>query len=615
MAVLTSYMSSGGEGVPAATPSMVAWVGSLVGGHRYLVIAGCFISGNSSQAYSGICYIGQTTVGNMIYGSEGRYNAPVNRFYCARYSFVGVLTAPMADPTFGLWVQCTSGAYAQYSQPKIVVIDLDSAPDSFPKESPAGWQYAENLTTVDPTPSPANHTSITFRPDGISNYLVLATSNFKGMTATGGQAIMSITKDGTPVATSSRTGVGTGNPSPHAYYNIVNMAVINSPPATTPITIGVAISDPSSYWTQVVASRLVILRLNSLMASAYQTSWGASVYMVAGGYGAVAQATLATAGGNMVLVLGHLNASPGSAATRWNTQLYASDFGSLVEAGLWSTGHRLETQSSTDWDPNFLCVTTPGTNNNVTYSLRAQSVTTSSVYARNASIVAIPLNGIFSFDDANLQSNIAIGATAVGRLTRNAGVQSSIAFGATAAPARTREVALQSTITVGATAFGQRIKQAAAAAAITIAATAASILGKVVRLGASVPRMFRGDQGPWVMKEEAVVGIDTAPTRNRLKVNSTVQLGIDPLFAGYSTPGRRYTFAGPANTSSDPIRLGFKAGDKIRLMQADGEPVGPNDYHSKGDFTIVNPDTLEVAETLVFPDSTKYKFHAIKRGT
>lgn len=55
--------------------------------------------------------------------------------------------------------------------------------------------------------------------------------------------------------------------------------------------------------------------------------------------------------------------------------------------------------------------------------------------------------------------------------------------------------------------------------------------------------------------------------------------------------------------------LGLKAGDKIKLEQASGQPVGANDGVT---VTIVNPVTLTVFETLVV-DAVKYRFRAFRR--
>jgi hypothetical protein len=119
------------------------------------------------------------------------------------------------------------------------------------------------------------------------------------------------------------------------------------------------------------------------------------------------------------------------------------------------------------------------------------------------------------------------------------------------------------------------------------------------------------DLSPSEVAEAVLVGVDTGGVNNRLLVVDSSRFQIDPTFAGISTPGRRYTFSGPSDHSADPIQLGFKLGDKIQLKQAFGQPIGPNNNRL---FTIYDPATLSVLETITVPDTTLYKFFAIKRG-
>jgi hypothetical protein len=58
------------------------------------------------------------------------------------------------------------------------------------------------------------------------------------------------------------------------------------------------------------------------------------------------------------------------------------------------------------------------------------------------------------------------------------------------------------------------------------------------------------------------------------------------------------------------LKLGFQKGDKIKLEQAAGEPVGANDGAI---VTLVDPASLTISETLTTPDAVKYKFRAFRR--
>lgn len=99
----------------------------------------------------------------------------------------------------------------------------------------------------------------------------------------------------------------------------------------------------------------------------------------------------------------------------------------------------------------------------------------------------------------------------------------------------------------------------------------------------------------------ALVGDDSI--NNRLGVLGTNQLGLDGSYSGSA-----YVFEGPPSIS--PVQLGVEAGDKIRLSQASGQPVGSN---SDRELTVVDPTTLTVFEDLVTPDTVYYKFEVLKR--
>jgi hypothetical protein len=125
------------------------------------------------------------------------------------------------------------------------------------------------------------------------------------------------------------------------------------------------------------------------------------------------------------------------------------------------------------------------------------------------------------------------------------------------------------------------------------------------------PPMETSEIRPTERVEIALVGDDTVGVNNRLKIVGASQLGIDPAFVPAGDP---YSFEGPADLGGLPdnvVQLGFSLGDQIRLSQASGQPVGSNDGAL---VTILDPSALTVLEALTFPDTTVYKFHAIKRG-
>lgn len=103
-------------------------------------------------------------------------------------------------------------------------------------------------------------------------------------------------------------------------------------------------------------------------------------------------------------------------------------------------------------------------------------------------------------------------------------------------------------------------------------------------------------------------GDASAPANNRLVVSGPTQLAVDPAYAPQGTPANPYTFSGPANASSNPVQLGFNPGDKIRLT----DPGATGANHLR-EFTLVNPATIEVFETVITPDATSYEFQVFRR--
>lgn len=73
------------------------------------------------------------------------------------------------------------------------------------------------------------------------------------------------------------------------------------------------------------------------------------------------------------------------------------------------------------------------------------------------------------------------------------------------------------------------------------------------------------------------------------------------------SPSGDFELGGPADEETVP-KLGFKRGDKIRLSNT-GEA-----NHGR-EFTIFNPDTVEVFEQITLPDSASYDFELIRRST
>ncbi len=106
----------------------------------------------------------------------------------------------------------------------------------------------------------------------------------------------------------------------------------------------------------------------------------------------------------------------------------------------------------------------------------------------------------------------------------------------------------------------------------------------------------------------AFKGDPSAPTNNRMIVISASQLGVDPAYTPQGSPANPYTLAGPANPSSNPVQLGFKKGDKILLT----DPAATGANHLR-EFTLVNPATIGVFETVTTPDATSYEFQVFRR--
>jgi hypothetical protein len=91
---------------------------------------------------------------------------------------------------------------------------------------------------------------------------------------------------------------------------------------------------------------------------------------------------------------------------------------------------------------------------------------------------------------------------------------------------------------------------------------------------------------------------------NKVTVTGDSSLALLP---GYS--GVLYSLGGPPDALSSPIRLGFKRGDRLKLIG----PTGSEPNHNK-ELTFDDPSTFSVMETLVTPDATEYEFIALRRS-
>lgn len=105
--------------------------------------------------------------------------------------------------------------------------------------------------------------------------------------------------------------------------------------------------------------------------------------------------------------------------------------------------------------------------------------------------------------------------------------------------------------------------------------------------------------------ESASCGMTGDPAvSNKLRILGTSSLA---LVGGYS--GLAYVFSGPADATSVPRKLGFKRGDKLKLIG----PTGSEPNHGK-ELTFEDPLTISVMDTLVVPDATQYEFTAFRRN-
>jgi hypothetical protein len=172
------YAQTQTNGASSAFPNSPSWLllatipgFKLANGHRHLVLA------TFSQAVFGktseYCATQLRFNGAAVTTSQESHDSTslVPAFMMARITGTG------SGDGLQLYGQkhAISSISTYVTDIRLVAIDLDAYPTEFP-ESNKGWLYAENTT---PASSPLHptflrHTSLTFTPDGTSDYLVLA---------------------------------------------------------------------------------------------------------------------------------------------------------------------------------------------------------------------------------------------------------------------------------------------------------------------------------------------------------------------------------------------------------------------------------------------------------
>lgn len=120
-----------------------------------------------------------------------------------------------------------------------------------------------------------------------------------------------------------------------------------------------------------------------------------------------------------------------------------------------------------------------------------------------------------------------------------------------------------------------------------------------------ISKKFYGNVDELEPAESSIVGMVSNPAvNNKLSVQTSSNLELSGTYTGPA-----YTLAGPADTSSSPVKLGFKKGDKIRLKG----PVG-GELNDGKELTLEDPATFTVMETLATPDATLYDFTVLRRN-
>lgn len=106
-------------------------------------------------------------------------------------------------------------------------------------------------------------------------------------------------------------------------------------------------------------------------------------------------------------------------------------------------------------------------------------------------------------------------------------------------------------------------------------------------------------------KSFATVGMTGAlSVSNRLAVASASTLVVSGSYSGVP-----YVLNGPAFVGTPPYQLGFKRGDRLKLVGATG--TEPN--HGR-ELSLLDPATITILESLVFPDANEYEFTVSRRS-
>jgi hypothetical protein len=236
-----------------------------------------------------------------------------------------------------------------------------------------------------------------------------------------------------------------------------------------------------------------------------------------------------------------------------------------------------------------------------TFSFRTVGSAAGYPVYRHALLVALRCRVQFiTYEDAQASSDITVLADSVPSRLNSSDAQSSLTFSGDSGASRLLSVDGSSDVVFDALATPRRDRDVAADSDIIFSA---NIVPTIVTIQSfkPFPRWHAnfGDLFPLDMAEVRVIGDEVK--KNRLYAISNSQLQTDPLYTGSS-----YTLAS----------LGFKAGDRLFLTQAQGFAIGLNNLR---ELTIVDPASMEVFELLQYPDIVggipiAYKFYAIKRA-
>jgi len=137
-------------------------------------------------------------------------------------------------------------------------------------------------------------------------------------------------------------------------------------------------------------------------------------------------------------------------------------------------------------------------------------------------------------------------------------------------------------------------------------ATADLIIALATGYVPGLTRSFYGHIETLIPDETMVLSISgNAAVNNTLQVDTSSNLKLNPAYSGVA-----YDLGGPtgADISGTPKRLGFVRGDRIKLIGS----VGTEPNHNK-EFTLDNPTSFSIMETLTTPDTNTYNFTVYRR--